>query len=163
DRPPDAGAVAAAVAAYRTGVEHRLRKAEVERAEAAVRDSERGKRRRGPPGPAGAGPPLVLGGGGGAWVHKPHARGRQGPKLREEALDWEAINARLGEAEAALRADDLATADAALALVPTWLRPHTPAHLRNRYAAIVRDRDMAAALESLTDLQRSARTPEGEL
>src|SRR5262249_53479386 len=46
ERPPDAAAVAAAVTAYQAGVEARLRRAEVERAEAEVRAREERKRRR---------------------------------------------------------------------------------------------------------------------
>jgi tetratricopeptide (TPR) repeat protein len=46
DRPADAREVAAAVAAYRAGVEARLRRAETEAAEALVREAEQRKRRR---------------------------------------------------------------------------------------------------------------------
>jgi serine/threonine-protein kinase len=45
-RPADAGEVAAAVVAYRTGVEARLRQAEVDRAAADARAAEQRKRRR---------------------------------------------------------------------------------------------------------------------
>ena len=45
-RPPDGHAVATAVAAYRAGVEARLKQAETERAEAVVREGEQRKRRR---------------------------------------------------------------------------------------------------------------------
>lgn len=46
ERPADGQAVAAEVAAYRAGVEARLRRAETERAEALVREAEQRKRRR---------------------------------------------------------------------------------------------------------------------
>ena len=46
DRPADAQAVAEAVAAYRAGVEDRLREARAERAAADARAAEQGKRRR---------------------------------------------------------------------------------------------------------------------
>jgi hypothetical protein len=46
DRPADARAVADAAAAYRAGVDARLRQAETERAEALVREGEQSKRRR---------------------------------------------------------------------------------------------------------------------
>ncbi|MFO0842695.1 MAG: tetratricopeptide repeat protein [Gemmataceae bacterium] len=46
ERPADAQAVAAEVAAYRAGVEARLRRAETEAAEALVREAEQRKRRR---------------------------------------------------------------------------------------------------------------------
>jgi serine/threonine protein kinase len=45
-RPPDAGAVAAAVQGYLAGVEERARQAQTERAEALVREAEQRKRRR---------------------------------------------------------------------------------------------------------------------
>jgi tetratricopeptide (TPR) repeat protein len=46
ERPADGRAVAAEVAAYRTGVEVRLQQAQTERAEALVREAEQRKRRR---------------------------------------------------------------------------------------------------------------------
>src|SRR5262249_19503793 len=46
DRPADAGAVATEVAAWRARAEERARRAEVDRAEAAVREGELRKRRR---------------------------------------------------------------------------------------------------------------------
>lgn len=46
DRPADASAVAEEVAAYRAGVESRLRQAEAQRAAALVREAEQRKRRR---------------------------------------------------------------------------------------------------------------------
>jgi serine/threonine protein kinase len=46
NRPPDAGAVASAVAAYQTGVQERLRGLELERETAKVRAREESKRRR---------------------------------------------------------------------------------------------------------------------
>src|SRR5262249_3125643 len=46
ERPADGGAVAGRVDAWQAGVEARLRQAETERAEAAVKTAERRKRRR---------------------------------------------------------------------------------------------------------------------
>ncbi len=46
ERPRDAGAVAAAVAAYQAGVQERLRQAEMERAQAEIKAAEERKRRR---------------------------------------------------------------------------------------------------------------------
>src|SRR5262249_57740098 len=65
DRPRDAGAVAAAVAAYEEGVQQRLRQAELERARAQVREAEERKRRRPAGGPAAARPAVVPRGGAG--------------------------------------------------------------------------------------------------
>ncbi len=67
ERPADGGAVAGLVAAYRAEVEARLRRAETERAEAAVRTLEERKRRRVRQGLFTAVGLLVLGGAGFGW------------------------------------------------------------------------------------------------
>jgi tetratricopeptide (TPR) repeat protein/tRNA A-37 threonylcarbamoyl transferase component Bud32 len=67
-RPRDAAAVAQAVAAYRAGVEARLRQAELARAQAEVRAAEERKRRRVLLGLATAVLLLVLTGGAAAWL-----------------------------------------------------------------------------------------------
>ena len=68
DRPADAGQVAAAVRTYLDGVQERLRRAEVERAQAEVKAGEEKKRRRMVIGLAAAILLLVLGGSGaGLW------------------------------------------------------------------------------------------------
>jgi tetratricopeptide (TPR) repeat protein len=154
-RPADAGLVAVAVAAFCAGVELRLRKAEVERAEAAVREAERGKRRRVQLALAAVGVLVVLTGGVAAWRQDRHATERRAEREREEARTWEAVSAGLGEVEAALRVDDLVAADAALARVRPRLGPGAPAALRDRLAGLDRDRDMVAALEFFTDAHRT--------
>jgi tRNA A-37 threonylcarbamoyl transferase component Bud32 len=68
DRPRDAGAVAAAVAAYEEGAQQRLRQAELERARAQVREAEERKRRRLAVWLAAALLLLVVAGGSGAWL-----------------------------------------------------------------------------------------------
>jgi tetratricopeptide (TPR) repeat protein len=67
DRPADGAAVAGAVAAYRAGVERRLREAEADRAAAAAEAREQHKRRRVQLMLAGAVGLLLLGGGAFAW------------------------------------------------------------------------------------------------
>jgi serine/threonine-protein kinase len=67
-RPRDAAVVAQAVAAYRAGVEERLRQAELARAQAEVRAAEERKRRRVLLGLAAAVLLLVLTGGAAAWL-----------------------------------------------------------------------------------------------
>jgi tetratricopeptide (TPR) repeat protein len=69
-RPRDAGAVAAAVRAYLDGVQDRLRRAEVGRAEAQVKATEERKRRRVTGALAGVMLVLVAAGGGGAWWYQ---------------------------------------------------------------------------------------------
>jgi serine/threonine-protein kinase len=66
-RPRDAGAVAQRVAAYLTGVQERLRRAELERAAAEARAIEERKRRRVMLALAAALLLLIAGGGGGLW------------------------------------------------------------------------------------------------
>src|SRR5262249_48043626 len=66
DRPVDAGQVAAAVRTYLDGVQERLRRAEVQRAQAEVKAAEEKKRRRMAIGLAAAILLLVLGGSGAA-------------------------------------------------------------------------------------------------
>src|SRR5262249_42059353 len=68
DRRRDAGAVAAAVAAYEEGVQQRLRQAELERARAQVKEAEERKRRRLAVGLAATLLLLVVVGGGGTWL-----------------------------------------------------------------------------------------------
>jgi serine/threonine-protein kinase len=69
DRPEDAGKVAQAMAAYRVGVEERLRAAELERAQAMVKDQEERKRRKLAVGLAAAVLALlILIGGGWLWL-----------------------------------------------------------------------------------------------
>lgn len=67
DRPADAGALAKLVAAYRTGVEERLRKTELERVTAVTRADEQRKRRRVQLALVGSVSLLVLAGGAFAW------------------------------------------------------------------------------------------------
>jgi tetratricopeptide (TPR) repeat protein len=76
DRPRDAGAVARRVTAYTTGVQERLRAAELARAEAQARAVEERKQRRLAVGLAAAlvGLVVTLGGGGAWWAYDRQAR-----------------------------------------------------------------------------------------
>jgi eukaryotic-like serine/threonine-protein kinase len=78
DRPRDAGAVAAAVAAYQAGVQERLRRAELDRTAAEVRVKEERKRRKlAVLLTAALVGLLALGGGGGWWLHQQQAEARR--------------------------------------------------------------------------------------
>jgi serine/threonine-protein kinase len=106
-RPGDAGAVAAQVAAYRAGVAERLRRAELERAAAEAREAaararaaaERRARRL----TVGLAATVVLllsvGGGGGWWLRQQHLRqqaeqARHEAEVREQRLERQAEQAR---------------------------------------------------------------------
>ena len=127
DRPADGKAVADAVAAYRVGVEDRLRAAERERAAAEARAAEQRKRVRVQLALAGSVLLLVAGGGVGAWAvqtqvaernlaelgrRQQEERGRAGaeaalarlPDLRERAL-WTQGEAALDQADGVLGPD----------------------------------------------------------
>jgi serine/threonine-protein kinase len=103
NRPRDAGAVAAAVAAYRAGVAERWRRAELERAAAAVRAGEERKRRRLRRALGAAALVVVLGAGGvGGWFVQERAQTREGvAALLDQARDHQE-HYRWGEARAAL-------------------------------------------------------------
>jgi serine/threonine-protein kinase len=98
DRPRDAGAVAARVAAYQAAVQERLRQAELERAAAQARAVEERKRRRVSLALAAAVLLLVAGGGGGAWwaQQQRQARAAEQARRRQEA-DGEVVRA-MGDA-----------------------------------------------------------------
>src|SRR5262249_1300364 len=68
ERPANAGGLAAQLTAYVESVEARLRRAELERAQAEVKAAEGRKRQRVQLGLAGALLLLVVGGGSGAWL-----------------------------------------------------------------------------------------------
>ncbi|QDU23035.1 protein kinase domain-containing protein [Urbifossiella limnaea] len=89
DRPADGTAVAELVAAYRAGVEERLRAAEAERAAAAVRAVERRKRRRVQVALVAAVAVLVAGGAAGAWWKDALERDRRELVLKADRLDAE--------------------------------------------------------------------------
>jgi tetratricopeptide (TPR) repeat protein/tRNA A-37 threonylcarbamoyl transferase component Bud32 len=133
ERPGDAAAVAQAVAAYRAGVEARLRQAELARAQAEVRAAEERKRRRVLLGLALAVLLLMLTGGAAAWLWQQQhaaaeARRRQtdgetalvlerGRTLLADGLKARDLD-KLGEAKAeADRAVDIAHSGGASAAV----------------------------------------------
>jgi Tfp pilus assembly protein PilF len=105
-RPAGGSEAAGLVAAYRAGVEARLRKAETERAAAVAREAEGRRRRRAQLLLAASVGLLLLGGGGVAWwwntevLRQRHAEDRR----RERLADG--VAALVERCEAALRAED---------------------------------------------------------
>ncbi len=122
DRPADGRAVAEAVAAYRAGVEERLRATERDRAAAEAEAREQRKRRRVQLALAAAVGLMLAGGGAFAWWdgRRDADQARvEGEKARAEAdrvaAGRAAVGVLLGQAEDALRADRAERAEAALA------------------------------------------------
>jgi tetratricopeptide (TPR) repeat protein/tRNA A-37 threonylcarbamoyl transferase component Bud32 len=114
-RPRDAAAVAQAVAAYRAGVEARLRQAELARAQAEVRAAEERKRRRVLLGLAAAVLLLVLTGGAASWLlQQQHAAAvaRRTQADRETALVLEPARTLLADGRQAADLEKLAEARA---------------------------------------------------
>ncbi|HEX5269441.1 MAG TPA: serine/threonine-protein kinase [Gemmataceae bacterium] len=116
-RPVDGRAVAAEVAAYRAGVEARLKRAETERAEALVREAERRKRRRVKIALALAVGLIACGSLAFVGWQREQSRAEQDrlgreARARQERLDrnGEAVSGLLDQTEAALRAGDAAKA-----------------------------------------------------
>jgi serine/threonine-protein kinase len=122
DRPADAGAVAEAVRSYLDGVQDKLRRAEVERAEAQVKAREERKRRRLAVALAAAVLVCVLGAGGTALWYVRDRDAKAADLAARQAETERAVGLALGKAEQArdqARAVPRATsrdADAALVL-----------------------------------------------
>jgi eukaryotic-like serine/threonine-protein kinase len=110
-RPRDAGAVAAAVAAYRAEVEGRARRAEVARAEADARAAGERKRRRAHLALAAAVGLMLAGGAAVAWWQDKQAAGRRA----QAARNADALGDLLARCEQGLRAGDADRAAVALA------------------------------------------------
>jgi hypothetical protein len=103
DRPADAGAVARAVALFRTSAEERARRAEVERAEAEVRVAEQRKRRRVQAALGLTFTALVVLGGAFAWWAQEQRLARRAQTERTLARTVENAVARYGQARGAER------------------------------------------------------------
>jgi eukaryotic-like serine/threonine-protein kinase len=156
DRPANAGVLAAQLAAYLESVEARLRRAELERAQAEVKAAEGRKRQRVQLGLAGALLLLVLGGGAGAWLWQ--RRGQEVDRAVEGALGkarllWEQAKATpLGDPgqfrlawEAARQAEELARASGSAAALRREAEGLART-LKEEADAAARDRVLLAAL-----------------
>ena len=175
-RPADAKPVAAAVAAYRAGVEGRLREAERERAAAEARVVEQRKRRRVQQALAAAAFVIVAGVAGGAWWADKQATDRELDRRRSQAeLDrvedrrqadarqkqledesraartTEAVELLLVEVNAALAADDADKAAVPFALIEKRLAEGDAAPVAGRVARARADLAMLRALDRADD------------
>ena len=188
DRPRDAGEVAAAVAAYRAGVDERVRRAEVERAAAQARAEEarvtaaaERRARRLTLGLATTALLLVVAGGGGVWLlqqqHAASVARRQGIDEKTRltmdrarsllAAAWEAHDARkLAEARAeADKASELALSGDASAAV-TREANELNEEVKERIAQAEKNRALQTALLDITQTAETrtyVRTSTGEM
>src|SRR5262249_14566161 len=155
-RPANAGALAAELTAYLESVEARLRRAELERAQAEVKAAEGRKRQRVQLGLAGALLLLVVGGGSGAWLWQQRGqevdRAVAGALGKARLLREQAQAGPLGDAgqfplasEAARQAEELARASGSSAAVLREAEELTRA-LKEEADAAARDRVLLAAL-----------------
>jgi tetratricopeptide (TPR) repeat protein len=147
-RPADAGAVAEALATYRSGVEGRLRKAEVEAAATAARAAEERKRRRFQMVTAIA---VLVSAGGIGWLWERQVLARRAERSRQEAQMREGVDAALGQAEDELRHERLEVAGAALAQAEKRLADDGPDDLRERLTRDQRDLAMARELDRILE------------
>ncbi|MBN9121690.1 MAG: tetratricopeptide repeat protein, partial [Planctomycetes bacterium] len=108
DRPPTGKAVAERVAAYRAGVEDRVRRAELDRAAAEARVREQRRKRYWQLAAA----LLLAGAGAGAWAWDHEAARRRGEDEKRAVRDAEAINSLIDQCRAALKAEDAVMARA---------------------------------------------------
>jgi tetratricopeptide (TPR) repeat protein len=158
DRPADGGAVAQAIGAYRTGVEQRLREAELQRAAATARAAEEQRRRRVQLALAGSLLVLVLAVGGGGWWIQQERSARAADEQRSlnerqiaSLKNRQAAETALAQAEEALRREALGAADAAIAQAKQRLAVDGPEDLRQRLAQAQKDRDTIVKLNALRE------------
>jgi tetratricopeptide (TPR) repeat protein len=167
-RPADARELAALVAAHRAGVEERLRAAERECVAAAAKAAEQRRRRRAQLALAATLGLLLLGGGTFAWhqdrqatQRRAETEGRERDERSRRGRNAEAVAALLGQCEAALAADDEATAALALAAAEKRAAEGGAEELESRLARgrsglrLLRDLDRIDGMRwSLTDWKR---------
>jgi tetratricopeptide (TPR) repeat protein len=166
-RPRDGGAVAARLAAYREGVQERLRQSELEKAAAQTRAVEAKKRQRLTIALAVA---VVLGlgtAGAGAWYLHQQQLERQAERDRIEVARLAEVNAALDDAERRQAEEPPERAWAALDRAETRLGDNAPATLRRRAEQVraelerrQKDRQMLARLDEAR-LQKAATTSGG--
>ncbi len=159
DRPADGAAVAAAVDAYRAGVEERLWAAERDRAAADGRATEQRKRRRTQLALAAAVGLMAVAGGAAAWWQDKQAAVRRLEEQRERdrvARDTEAVDALLAQCEAALRAGDGNTASLCVEQARRRWADGGGDGPRDRLDRCQTDRDVLVELDRLDRLQWTA-------
>ena len=144
----DAGEVATAVAALRAAADGRARRADLDRARAEgdLRAAAEAAKRRRLRLVLSAAIALFAGvSGAGVWWQRTVDRERT-------ARDVDAVEAALGQAEAALRADDATLAAARLEEAERRLGPAAPGALRERFDRDTAERAMLADLDRIDDL-----------
>jgi tetratricopeptide (TPR) repeat protein len=151
-RPRNAAEVAGAVSAHLAAVEDRLRRAERERAAAAVRAGEQRKRRRWQAAVAGAGVLVLTLLGVVKWWADRQAAERDKDRAVAAERDRQEAAAALGQAEDALGAGDLPAAEGALALAERRLGGGAPTDLATLLATARRDRDLVRDLREIEDV-----------
>jgi tetratricopeptide (TPR) repeat protein len=148
-RPADGKEVAEAVAAYRTGVEERARRAEIKRAAAEAEAREQRKRRKVQLALAAAGVAVVGLVAAGAWWNE---RTRHKEELRVAAARA-ATGTSLERAEAALGRSDAARAGPAVAEAQRWIEDGGIDDLRPRLIRDAADLDMLRTLDGIDNDQ----------
>jgi tetratricopeptide (TPR) repeat protein len=164
DRPRDAGEVAARVTAYRTGVEQRLRQAEVERAAAQARAeearakavAERRARRLTLGFVAAVLALVVVSAAGGLWAQRVAAE-----RHEAAARQRQAVEAALEKLPGLLKQWRWKEAETVLGEVDRRLGEAGPADLRERAARARADLDLAVLLDTIR-LRRATLTVEGK-
>jgi serine/threonine-protein kinase len=148
-RPRDAGAVAAELTRYLDGVAERLRRAEVERAEALVRAAGERKRRRLTAALAAAAV-LLLAGGSGGWLWLQHERHqRDAERAHRRELTGRTVERWLTEADLLGRQARWAEALAAAGRAEELLAEQDPAEPPERARRLRADLAMAQRLEGI--------------
>ncbi|HEY1375480.1 MAG TPA: serine/threonine-protein kinase, partial [Gemmataceae bacterium] len=158
DRPRDAGEVAAAVAALRAAADERARRAELDRARAEAEAREQRKRRR-VQAALGA---VVLAAAALCAVVLWREDRRASQERQDQAAARGRLAATLDRAAAALPADRLADADAALGLAADLLDPVAAPDLRDRYDDLRADRATVVELDKVwarANVLRDDRSP----
>jgi tetratricopeptide (TPR) repeat protein/tRNA A-37 threonylcarbamoyl transferase component Bud32 len=148
DRPRDGGAVAAAVAGFRSAAEDRARQAELDRATTELKVAEGRKRRRVQRALAAAVVLLLLGGGAAAWWYDVRARAER----ERLARNAEAVEELLDECEENLRADDAPKAAIVLGAAGQWAAEGGADHLRGRLDRCRADLELLRELDRIDDL-----------
>jgi tetratricopeptide (TPR) repeat protein len=147
DRPPDAGAVAAAVVAYRAGVESRLRRAELAAARAEAKATELRKRRRVQLALGVAAAAVIALVGYGAWRQREQAAERDREQVAARDAARRDLDAALNRAAEALPRESIQVADESLRRAGELIEAAAAPDLTNCYDGLRADRDLIAELD----------------
>jgi len=153
DRPKDARAVAQEVAAYRSGVEGRLRQAQADQAAATAEAREQRKRRRVQLALAAALGMLLLSGGAFGWWQQKQTNARDTERRLTESSNHQAAESALDLAEAAMRKDNPVYGEINVALDQAKRRVAAGGadDLRDRLEAALAAQRMLERLDQIAD------------